>query len=130
MRSRAATPVDHLAAVLRTLSVGPDAVDDEFLRYRLRALFREARHAGRALEVGESSSTADLDDLHRLLGHRPDDWFTGEEELERFVLADADTGAHDEELLVLFHRRNLRAHALLGPPGSAMATHLPIQPFR
>jgi aminoglycoside phosphotransferase (APT) family kinase protein len=130
VRTRASTPVDHLATVLRTLSVGPDAVDDEFLRYRLRALFREARHAGRALEVGEASSAADLDDLHRLLGHRPDDWFTGEQELERFVLADADTGAHDEELLVLFHRRNLRAHALLGPPGSAMATHLPIQSFR
>ena len=130
VRTRAATPVDHLAAVLRTLSVGPDAVDDEFLRYRLRALFREARHAGRALEVGEASSAADLDDLHRLLGHRPDDWFTGEQELERFVLADADTGTHDEELLVLFHRRNLRAHALLGPPGSAMATHMPIQTFR
>ena len=66
----------------------------------------------------------------RLLGHRPDDWFTGEEELERFVLADADIGAHDEDLLMLFHRRHLRAHALLGPPGSAMATHLPIQTFR
>ncbi len=129
-RSRATTPVDHLAAVLRTLSVGPDAVEDEFLRYRLRALFREARHAGRALEVGASSSAADLDDLHQLLGHRPDDWFSGEAELERYVLADADTGAHDEDLLVLFHRRNLRAHALLGPPGSAMATHLPIQTFR
>ena len=88
--SRAATPVDHLATVLRSLSVGPDAVDDEFLRYRLRALFREARHASRAISVGASSSAADLDDLHQLLGHRPDDWFAGEEELERFVLADAD----------------------------------------
>jgi aminoglycoside phosphotransferase (APT) family kinase protein len=130
VRTRATTPVDHLADVLRSLSIGPDAVDDEFLRYRLRALFREARHAGRALAVGASSSEADLDDLHELLGHRPADWFTGEEELERFVQADASTGAHDEELLVLFHRRNLRAHALLGPPGSAMATHLPIQTFR
>jgi hypothetical protein len=129
-RSRASTPVEHLATVLRTLSVGPDAVDDEFLRYRLRALFREARHAARALEVGESSSAADLDDLHQLLGHRPDDWYAGEAELERFVLADAEVGAHDEDLLILFHRRHLRAHALLGPPGSAMATHLPIQTFR
>ncbi len=130
VRSRATTAVDHLATVLRTLSVGPDAVDDEFLRYRLRALFRQARHASRVLEVGEASSAADLDDLHELLGHRPDDWFAGEQELERFVLADAHTGAHDEDLLRLFHRRNLRAHALLGPPGSAMATHLPIQTFR
>jgi aminoglycoside phosphotransferase (APT) family kinase protein len=130
VRRRASTAVDHLATVLRSLSLGPDAVDDEFLRYRLRASFREARHASRLVEAGEASSAADLDDLHRLLGHRPDDWFSGEAELERFVLADADTGRHDEELLVLFHRRNLRAHALLGPPGSAMATHLPIQTFR
>jgi hypothetical protein len=110
--------------------VGDGAVDDEFLRYRLRALFREARHAARAIEVGDVVSEDDLDDLHRLLGHRPADWATGEAELEAFVLADAATGAHDEDLLQLFHARNLRAHQLLGPPGSAMATHLPIQSFR
>ena len=130
VRTRATTPVDHLATVLRTLSVGPDAVDDEFLRYRLRALFREARHGSRAVEVGQSSSAGDLDDLQQLFDHRPVDWFAGEEELERFVLADAHTGRYDEDLLILFHRRNLRAHSLLGPPGSAMATHLPIQTFR
>lgn len=124
---RASTPVEHMATVLRSLSVGEDAVDDEFLRYRLRALFREARHAARAIEVGDEVSEADLDDLHALLGHRPADWFAGEEELERFVLA--DDGAHDVELLGLFHARNLRAHQLLGPAGSAMATHLPIQTF-
>jgi aminoglycoside phosphotransferase (APT) family kinase protein len=127
---RASTSVEHLAAVLRSLSVGEGAVDDEFLRYRLRAMFREARHAARAIEVGDQLSSEDLDDLAELLGHRPADWFTGEAELERFVLADAEVGAHDEELLVLFHTRNLRAHQLLGPPGSAMATHLPIQTFR
>jgi aminoglycoside phosphotransferase (APT) family kinase protein len=127
---RASNPVEHMAAVLRSLSIGDGAIDDEFLRYRLRALFREARHAARAIEVGDQVSADDLDDLHRLLGHRPETWFEGEAELERFVLADAATGAHDEELLALFHKRNLRAHQLLGPPGSAMATHRPIQPFR
>jgi hypothetical protein len=129
-KGRASTPVEHMATVLRSLSVGDNAVDDEFLRYRLRALFREARHAARAIEVGESVSADDLDDLEELLGHRPDNWFDGETELERFVLADAGTGAFDETLLVLFHKRNLRAHQLLGPAGSAMATHLPIQTFR
>lgn len=127
-RSRASVPVEHMADVLRSLSIGDEAVDDEFLRYRLRALFREARHAARAIEVGDEVSADDLDDLHALLGHRPEDWFTGEEQLEHYVLA--DDGAHDLELLGLFHRRNLRAHQLLGPPGSAMATHLPIQSFR
>ena len=128
--SRASTAVEHLAEALRSLALGDDAVDDEFLRYRLRALFREARHAARAVEVGDSVSTDDLDDLHRLLGHRPDSWLEGEAELERFVLADATTGTHDLALLELFHRRNLRAHQLLGPTGSAMATHRPIQTFR
>jgi aminoglycoside phosphotransferase (APT) family kinase protein len=127
---RASTAVEHLAEVLRSLSVGDEAVDDEFLRYRLRSLFREARHAARAIEVGDAVSADDLDDLGRLLGHRPADWSTGEAELESFVLADADTGIHDETLLRLFHARNLRAHQLLGPAGSAMATHLPIQTFR
>jgi aminoglycoside phosphotransferase (APT) family kinase protein len=129
-QGRASTPVEHMATVLRSLSVGDGAVDDEFLRYRLRALFREARHAARAIEVGDSVSADDLDDLYELLGRRPDNWFEGESELERFVLADAATGTFDETLLILFHKRNLRAHQLLGPAGSAMATHLPIQTFR
>ena len=73
---------------------------------------------------------ADLDDLHKILGHRPDSWLDGEAELERFVLADADTGASDEALVQLFHKRHLRAQMLLGPAGSAMARHLPIQMFR
>ena len=81
-------------------------------------------------EIGDAVSRADLDDLHQLLGHRPESWLEGEAELERFVLADADTGRHDEQLVALFHKRNLRAQMLLGPAGSAMARHLPIQMFR
>ena len=41
----------------------------------------------------------------------------------------ADAGAHDEELLQLFHRRYLRYKMLCGPAGSAMARHEPIQQF-
>ena len=74
-------------------------------------------------------SEDDLDDLHQLLGHRPESWLEGEAELERFVLADADTGRHDEALVQVFHKRNLRAQMLLGPAGSAMARHLTIQTF-
>jgi hypothetical protein len=47
--------------------------------------------------------------------------------LGEFVLADA--GAHDEELVRRFHRRLLRSKLTLGPPGSAVATHHPIQRF-
>lgn len=124
-RSRATTALHHMSDVLRTVQV-----DDEFVRYRLRALFRESRHAARTDEIGEELCEDDLDDLEDLLGFRPADWFAGEVELERFVQADAGTGAHDVALLQLFHARNLRAHILLGPTGSAMAAHLPIQTFR
>ena len=41
----------------------------------------------------------------------------------------ADDGTHDVELLQLFHRRYLRYKLLVGPAGSAMATHHPIQKF-
>ena len=100
------------------------------MRYKSRIAFRLARHLARFDEIGDAVVDANLDDLHRLLGHRPDSWRDGEAELERFVLADAAEGRHDEELVVLFHRLHLRAQMLLGPAGSAMARHLPIQAFR
>ena len=45
------------------------------------------------------------------------------------MLADTSTGEHDEQLVRLFHRRNLRNHLLLGPEGSKMVAHFPTQPF-
>ncbi|WP_419918024.1 phosphotransferase family protein [Candidatus Poriferisocius sp.] len=123
--SRAEVVLTHLVRNLRTVQV-----DDEYLRYRLRTMFRMARHAARVDEIGDAVSEADLDDLHQLLGHRPESWLEGETELERFVLANADTHRYDEALVKLFHRRNLRAQMLLGPAGSAMARHARIQTFR
>jgi aminoglycoside phosphotransferase (APT) family kinase protein len=122
--TRAATGHAHLVRRLRTLQA-----DDEYVRYQLRAAFRLARHLERAQEIGSALDEADLDDLHRLLGRRPETWQEGDAELERFVLSDAGAGRHDEDLVQLFHRRNLRAQMLLGPAGSAMARHLPIQRF-
>jgi len=102
---------------------------DEHTRYQLRAMFRLARHVARVDEIGDFCAAADLDDLHALLGRRPATWREGEAELERFVLADVAHGRYDVALVALFHKRNLRAQALLGPAGSAMARHLPIQRF-
>jgi hypothetical protein len=123
--SRGRVAIDHLVHKLRSLPV-----DDEFVQYQLRTMFRMARHVARADEIGDAVSQADLDDLHALLGHRPSSWLEGEAELERFVLADAESGRHDDALIPLFHKRHLRAHALLGPAGSAMTRHAKIQPFR
>lgn len=129
-RSRVGAAHAHLVDTLR--SIGTDAADagNEVLAYRSRGAFRLARHLMRVDEIGDQLIAADLDDLHRLLGRRPADWFEGEAELDRFVRADAAEGRHDEALLGLFHRRNLRAQMLNGPAGSAMAAHIPIQRFR
>ncbi len=109
--------------------LGSVTTDDEYLRYRLRTAFRTARHLQRVDEVGAGALAADLDDLRGILGHRPSGWRDAEAELEAFVLADAGDGRHDRALVELFHRRHLRRQALLGPPGSAMTRHLPIQRF-
>jgi hypothetical protein len=112
----------HLVRGLRALQT-----DDEFLRHQLRISFRLARHLQRFDEIGDAVMDADLDDIHTLLQHRPEPWQDAEAQLERFVLADATTGQHDDALLRLFHRRNLRAQMLNGPAGSAMARHNPTQ---
>jgi len=122
--SRAEVVLNHLVRNLRTVQI-----EDEYLRYKLRTMFRMARHAARIDEIGDAVSEADLDDLHELLGHRPESWLAGEAELERFVLANADTARYDEALVALFHKRHLRAQMLLGPAGSAMSRHLKIQNF-
>ena len=122
--SQAAAGHEHLVGSLRRIES-----DDEFLRYKTRIAFRLARHLQRLDEIGDALAAADLDDLHALLGSRPASWRDGEALLERFVLADAGEGRHDEALLRVFHRRNLRAQMALGPAGSAMARHLPIQGF-
>jgi hypothetical protein len=123
-RSKIGPAHAHLVRGLRTMNS-----DDDLLRHQLRISFRLARHLERFDEIGDAVVEADLDDIHALLDRRPADWQDGEEELERFVLADAATGSHDEALLLLFHRRNLRAQMLNGPAGSAMARHNPIQGF-
>ncbi|MGV0793551.1 phosphotransferase family protein [Mycolicibacterium sp. XJ1819] len=118
----AATAHRQLVDMLRDI-----AVDDDYARYRLRVAFRLARYLQREDEIGAEITNADLDDLAPLLGHRPKTWQDGDAALEQFVLEDG--GRHDAELCQLFYRRLIRHKASLGPPGSAMAAHLPCQPF-
>lgn len=121
--SGSATAFTYLVGVL-----GGIRSEDPYLAYQVRSGFRLARHLQRRDEIAEATEAADLDDLRSLLGHRPATAADGERELQAFVLADTD-GAHDRQLVELFHRRNLRAQTLLGPAGSAMTRHLPIQPL-
>jgi hypothetical protein len=78
----------------------------------------------------QPSTAAIVDWLGAHNGARPDNWLEGEAALERFIVADAPVGRHDEALIPLLHKRNLRAQMLNGPPGSAIARHNPIQSFR
>ena len=112
----------HMVRALRNI-----ATEDRFVQHELRTLFRLSRHLQRRDEIGDQLASADLDDLEEVLGVRPENWEEGEEKLERFVMA--DKGRNDAQLLTLFHKRNLRAHMLLGPAGSAMTHHHTIQSF-
>lgn len=114
----------HLVESLKRMQT-----DDPVLRHDIRLAFRTARHLARVNDLGDAAAEADLDDIHQVLGRRPENWWEADAELERFVLADAAVGRHDEPLLWLFHRRNLRTHMLLGPAGSKMIAHHPTQRF-
>jgi aminoglycoside phosphotransferase (APT) family kinase protein len=112
----------HLVRSLRNLDAG-----SEFAQHQIRIAFRLARHLQRSDEIGDQVVESNLDDLGALLGHRPATWQEGDAELEAFV--GVDDGRHDAELIQLFHRRLQRYRMLLGPAGSAMARHNPIQTF-
>ena len=120
--SGAAVAHGHLVGWLRGFEAA-----DEFTRHEARTAFRLARYLHRSDEIGAEVEARDLDDLQELLGYRPATWQEGDAELEAFVMA--DDGADDERLIRLFHRRLSRFKLLLGPEGSAMARHVPIQRF-
>lgn len=121
--SPVSAPFEHLSRSLRSI-----AVDDTYVAYQVRIAFRLARHLGRFGEIGGEVMEADRADIEALTGTRlPQDWDECEAALERFVLADA--GAHDVGLVKLFNRRWQRYKALMGPVGSAMATHQVMQPL-
>jgi hypothetical protein len=120
--TRARPAQEQLTRILRTVTV-----DDEYQAHELRKAFRLSRHIQRSDEIADEIERQNLDDLAWLLGTRPATWEKGDAALEAFVIR--DNGAHDEYLVELFHRRSLRAQALLGPAGSAMTTHRRIQRF-
>jgi aminoglycoside phosphotransferase (APT) family kinase protein len=119
--SPAAAAHRHLVDSLRAMEAS-----DERSAYQLRAAFRLARHLQRVDEIGAALTEHDLDDVAAVVGHRPSSWAESERELERFVIG-ADPRP-DATLIRLFHRRLERQRALLGPAGSAMARHNPLQP--
>jgi hypothetical protein len=78
--TRQAATHAHLIRALRALSLGED---DELRQHQLRLAFRTARHLERVHEIGAAVEDADLDDIVRVLGFRPDSWAEGDALLER-----------------------------------------------
>jgi aminoglycoside phosphotransferase (APT) family kinase protein len=104
-----------------TKSLEDYPADSGYNRYRHRMSVRLVRHLERIDELGTPVMLADLDDVRRLLGHRPQSWEESETELEQFVRR--DDGRRDAELVQLFHRRLHRARLLCGPAGSWITQH-------
>ena len=115
-------PHEHLARSLRSISV-----EDPFVAYQVRISFRLARHLERFDQIGAELQAEDREEVGQLTGRVVADWGAAEATLERFVLE--DEGRHDAELVALFGRRAQRYKALMGPVGSAMATHHRMQPL-
>jgi hypothetical protein len=113
----------HLTESLRTMRGG-----DERNAYELRIAFRLARHLQRSDEIGASVVAQNTDDVATLVGHRPATWEEADRELERFVMRAGPEW--DVPLVRLFHRRLERQRTLLGPPSSAIARHIPLEPIR
>ena len=113
---------EHLVRSLRALDVA-----DEYERHQLRIAFRLARHLQRFDEIGDAHRAWPTSTTCGRSSPTTLDLAGGDAALEEFVLADA--GAHDEELLQLFHRRYLR-YKMPAVRGSAMTRfHEPIQEF-
>jgi aminoglycoside phosphotransferase (APT) family kinase protein len=103
--------------------------EENYIQEEIRRAFRAARHLQRVAEIGDALEKANLDDIHEVTGQRYENWRDANEGLERFVMADRETGKYDRELTWLFHRINLRIHMTMGPIGSKMATHYVCQRF-
>lgn len=110
--------------------LGSVRIADEEPSHQMRLAFRTARMLQRRHQIGNELDEADIDDVHELLGgKRPESWLDAEHALEKFVIADAETGKYDEQLTILFHKRNSRYHMALGPQGSTMTRHYQCQRF-
>ncbi|MGE4653364.1 MAG: aminoglycoside phosphotransferase, partial [Myxococcota bacterium] len=70
-------------------------------------------YAERSDRYGPALESDNLDDVARLLGHRPKSWQEADAQLEEFVLKAGPES--DPDLVRILHRRLLREEALLEP---------------
>jgi hypothetical protein len=112
----------HLVAGLR--DAASPVVDDDYQRV---ALGRVANHLKRVDEIGAALDAANLDDLARVLGHRPDPAGADAELLDLVEHAGPE---REEELVRLLDARAQRMHLSIASPTSLMLRHPRLRSLR
>jgi aminoglycoside phosphotransferase (APT) family kinase protein len=112
----------HLVESLRSAASGATAPD-----YELVSAGKLANHLRRVDEVGPALDAADLDDLARALGYRPDTAEADAELVDLVLHAGAD---REEELVRLLDARAQRMHVTLASPTSLMVRHPRLRSLR
>ena len=120
--SRHAPALRYLVAGLRDATA--PVVDDDYQRV---ALGRIANHLKRVDEIGAALDAADLDDLARVLGHRPD---PGEADAELVDLVEHAGPDREEELVRLLDARAQRLHLSMASPKALMLRHPRLRSLR
>ena len=120
--SRHAPALRYLVAGLRDATA--PVVDDDYQRV---ALGRIANHLKRVDEIGAALDAADLDDLARVLGHRPD---AGEADAELVDLVEHAGPDREEELVRLLDARAQRLHLSMASPKALMLRHPRLRSLR
>ncbi len=102
-------------------------IDDGYRAYRMRTTIRLLEHLRLSERLGPAIDALELDDLARLLGHRPSSLAQGDAELQQLVLGSGPE--RDAELVRYFYRRVTREETLLKPAMEemAMSTLSPIE---
>jgi len=106
--SRRAVAARHLVELL-----DPEAAGDGERAYQLDRMQRVAVYLEQSDRYGPALESDDLDDVARLLGHRPSTWEEADAKLEALVLASGPE--RDADFIRYFHRRLCREEALLQP---------------
>jgi len=118
--SRRAPAFRHLVTGLRGLSTEVD-------NYELTVLGRVANHLKRVDEIGPALDAADLDDLGRVLGSRPD---PADADAELLHLVERAGAEREEELVRLLDARAQRMHLAMASPTSLMLRHPRLRSLR
>jgi hypothetical protein len=119
---RRAPALRHLVAGLRDAAA--PAIGDEYQRV---ALGRVANHLKRVDEIGAALDAADLDDLGRALGHRPD---PTDADAALLDLVERAGPEREEELVRLLDARAQRMHLAMASPRSLMLRHPRLRSLR